>query len=338
MEEVLELHQTAGAPSLDAFPGLAVDVDVLVDLGGREELGVVGDGHGVLRAAHGEALELLVAEDHAGAAACGGAVALDDDAGEGNTVFTGRADDGRPDLGVLHLLDHHLVGLVGRLAPHLRGVLELHLVVDDGEPDGLLRAALDVEAVPAGELDLAGQVGARLGVGHEARVGALVGKAGPVGNGHGPGQGPRAHEDEGVLVQGVLARLVFRHGVVGPEASAADVGLKDLIGNRPRLVGLLAEIDLQYLSEISTFGCCHRSYLPFLVLAQERPACLQRSGRTGGSRGPYPPAQASRHGRPCSRRCRPACPMRQGPWGLPDCSWQALTHWGSPPQRSQIRG
>jgi hypothetical protein len=30
--------------------------------------------------------------------------------------------------------------------------------------------------------------------------------------------------------------------------------------------------------------------------------------------------------------------MRQGPWGLPDWAWQALTHWGSPPQRSQIRG
>ena len=81
-----------------------------------------------------------------------------------------------------------------------------------------------------------------------------------------PDRGPGPHEDEGVLVQGVLARLVFRHGVVGPEASAADVLLKDLIGNRPRLVGLLAEVDFQYLSEISTFGCCHSDHLPFLVL------------------------------------------------------------------------
>jgi len=28
----------------------------------------------------------------------------------------------------------------------------------------------------------------------------------------------------------------------------------------------------------------------------------------------------------------------QGPCGLPAWAWQALTHWGSPPQRSQIRG
>src|SRR5512139_2607078 len=31
-------------------------------------------------------------------------------------------------------------------------------------------------------------------------------------------------------------------------------------------------------------------------------------------------------------------PWRHGPWGLPACSMHALTHCGSPLQRSQIRG
>ena len=41
-----------------------------------------------------------------------------------------RLVDDRADAGVLHLLDHHFMGVVRRLAPHLRGVPELHLVVD----------------------------------------------------------------------------------------------------------------------------------------------------------------------------------------------------------------
>jgi len=108
---------------------------------------------------------------------------------------------------------------------------------------------------------------AALGVVQAAREGADVDEAGPVGDRHGARQGPRPDEHEGVLVEGALARLVLRQGVVGPEAAAADVLLQNLIGDRPRLVGLLAEVDLQYLSEISAFGCCHRSHLPFLVFA-----------------------------------------------------------------------
>jgi len=266
VEEVLELHEAAGAPLLDALPGLAPHVVFLVDPRGGQELGVVRDGNGVLGAAHGDALELLVAEHGPRVAARGGAEALDDQAGVQDAVLSGRPDDDRADLGILHLLDHHLVRGFRRLAPHLRGVLELHLVVHDGEPDGLPGAALDIDAVPAGELDLAGQVGAALGVVDIARVGVLVDEAGAVGEGHRARHGADPDENEGVLVEGVFPRLVLREGVVGPEPAPADILLEDLLGNRPGLVGLLAEVDLQDLSEISAFGCSHGSHLPFLVL------------------------------------------------------------------------
>ena len=263
--EVVGLERAGRSPHLPSSRSRVADVGFLGHLGGRQELGIVHDGHGVLGAADCEALELLVAEDGSRVAARRGAEPLDDQAGIEDAVLAGGADDDRADAGVLHLLDHHLVGIIRRLAPHLRGVPELHLVVDHGEPDGFLGTALDVDAVPAGPLDFARQVGAALAMVQKARVGVLVDDAGPRGDAHGPGQGPGPHEDEGVLVQRVLARLVFRHGVVGPEAAGADVLLKDLIGNRPSLVGLRAEVDLQYLSEISAFGCCHGDHLPFLV-------------------------------------------------------------------------
>jgi len=49
-------------------------------------------------------------------------------------------------------IDQHHLGLFATLAPHVAGIFDLDVVVDDLQIDGLAGLANDLDAIPAGKL------------------------------------------------------------------------------------------------------------------------------------------------------------------------------------------
>jgi len=261
-DPVFEFEQTAGSPALDSLPGLTVHVVLQRKFCRFGEFRRIYGRHR-LGPANADRLELLISHQRAGAGPRRRAGPFDNDGRIGDHILAGRPDDGRPGIGILHLLENHLFGGFRVLAPHLGGIPDFNLVVLDRKPDRFFRFSLDVNAVPAGPFDLVAEMAAHLGMADQTRMDALIHEACPRGWAEGAVQRTGTDEKEAVLGPGIVMRLVLRRQIIRAQTGAADEFPRRLIGELTRLDLALAQIHFQNFSEISAFGCCHRDHLPF---------------------------------------------------------------------------
>ena len=159
---VQDVDQHVGPVRLEALAahGMGEDLIPCRHNSGLEALGI-GRLDGAA-AQHRDRLEVLGPHHRAHAAASGGPVHLVHDVRKEHQSLSAGADAG--DLGVLVGLGADQVGRVGDvLPPDLRGVANLHLVVADGEIDGVGSLALEDDQVVPGELQLRAERAARVG-------------------------------------------------------------------------------------------------------------------------------------------------------------------------------
>ena len=198
-------------------------------------------------AAHRDGLQVLRSHDGTDAGAPGRPVEIVHHAGVAVQVLPCPADGGDPDRAVLMTRLDRGLGIPDRLAPdEAFGVDQLGVVVLDVEVDRARRAALADHHVPAGELQLAPEVAARV------RAGDGVGerplgddRVAPSGRRRGPGQ-RAGRDDEHVLGrERIRLRVHLLHEVPGGKAPAAQVGLRPLHVERFFGTGAGSEVNAQ---------------------------------------------------------------------------------------------
>ncbi len=149
--------------------------DVLFD-GGQSLTGQGGEAFSIgqrdpLMAADGHSLEALRAHHRTHPRAASGVPLVVHHRREPHQVLARRADAGHPDFLVAQLLPDEGLSAVGVLAPEVRSIAQLGAAILDAEIHRLRRAALDEDAVVAGEAHLRPEEAARVGFAPEAGEG-----------------------------------------------------------------------------------------------------------------------------------------------------------------------
>ena len=244
------IHQhlrTVGGQALTGDPVLGQHL-----LGGADRLHEtfrVLDVANTLGATHGNRLQVLAAHHGADTRAAGCAVQVVHHAGKQHAVFSRLADARYPGQRVLQRLLEGLLGLPDTLAPQMRRVAQLDLVVIDIEVHRLRALALEDQHVPAGHLELGTPITTRIRAGHGAGQRAL-GDHGVTATraGHGACQRPGSPDDLVVGRQRVHLGIHLFHQVFGAQATRADVGTRPVHIGRLDLDGAGGQIDAEDFS------------------------------------------------------------------------------------------
>ena len=244
-----DVHQDLGAVGRQALAGDGVlRQHLLAVAGGLHEGGEILhlDAAG---AAHGHGLQVLRAHHRADARAAGRPVQVVDDAGIEHLVLA-RDADGRDvhHLVLMARLDPG-VGVPDRLAPDLRGVAKLRLVVDQRQIDRRLRAALEDDHVPAGELHLGAEIAAGVRAGDRARERALGDhRIASSGGGAGAGQRAGGHDQLVVGAERVGLRVDLLDQILGRQPALSQIVLRPLHVEGLGCAGARGQVDPQYFS------------------------------------------------------------------------------------------
>ena len=215
----------------------------------------------VLRAAHGDGLEVLVAHDGAHAEPAGARPALLDGREE-DPVLAGQADGGDRGVRLLELLADELRGLERAQTPEVRGVADLDLVVVDPEVDQLRGLAAHDHLVVAGVLQLRGpeaahhREGEQPGLRRDGRDDGAV-----AAGGRRAGQETGAEDEQVLLVEGpdLGGDPVPQQPGVGAQPSEVKLGQARV--RRHPLDASPGEIDLQ----VEPGLCVPHSVAPVVV-------------------------------------------------------------------------